>query len=219
MSRKHYNITFSIIVIFLLILTSCGIKAPIQDLEVAKQKIALADEFDAKKYAPGEYAKAEKSLEVGKSTMVTNEKSSKNKDAKKKFEEAKKNADIAFKKAAPKYTEAKINETKDLLKSASDIKANVENKEDFEKSQKLLDDANSLLKKKDYKGAVAKIKESKSIVSNLLQITKERKEKAEKEINEAKNKLDSIQQDLEKKIDEKDNPPTEPMDEGGDNNE
>ncbi len=214
MKKKQFYL-ISLLIGTAFLIGSCGIKAPVEDLEVAKQKIALAKEFEADKYAPEEYSKAEKNIEIGQSTMVTNEKSSKNKDAKKKFEEAKKNAELAYKKAAPKYTEDKIKETKSLLQTASDMKANVENKDDFSKAQKLLDEANELQKKKDYKGAVAKIKESKSIVDNILTITRERKEKAEKEINEAKLKLDSIEKDLEQKIEDQNQ---EPM-EGGDNNE
>jgi len=178
-------------VIFLL--GNCGIQPPTQDLDLAKTKIAAADEVEASKYAPNDYADAQKLLATGK-TNIVQEKSTKNKDAKKFLEQAQLKADAAYSNAAPKYADFNINELQASITKGKEIKADVAAKDEFNKAQVLLDESKDAYAKKDYKTAWTKAKAAKDISDNAYKIANDKKINSENAINEAKKKLSEVEQ-------------------------
>jgi len=186
--RKEILIFIAALTIFI----SCGIEPPRQDLEKAKSTFAKAEQVEAQTYAPDEYKSADKMLIQGQQVMVTNEKSSKNKDALKYFQDAQKKAEAAYKKAAPKYTDKNINEGQKALDSAKEIKADVAVKDEFAKADNLLKEANAAKAKKDYETAWKKAKEAKTVAEKAREIAEQKRSKAKSSIDEAKNKLDSV---------------------------
>lgn len=181
----------SLILIFsfvIFLLSNCGIQPPTQDLDLAKTKIAAADEVEASKYAPNDYTEAQKLLATGKTNIVP-EKSTKNKDAKKFLEQAQLKADAAYSNAAPKYADFNISELQTSISNGKQIKADVAAKEEFDKAQILLDESKDAYAKKDYKTAWTKAKAAKEISNNAYKIANDKKTNAENAINEAKKKL------------------------------
>lgn len=173
---------------FCLVLTGCGIQPPTQDLEMAKAKLAEAEEVEAPQYAPDEYTKAKDLIDKGSSVMV-NEKSGKNKDARKNFTSAKAEAEKAFAKAAPPYTEKSISELEASLNKGKEIKADVAVKDEYGQAQQLLSEAREAYNSKDYKTSYTKAKSAKEMAEKAYQTALDKKTRTENAIDEAKKGL------------------------------
>jgi len=190
--KNTFKIVFSVIVGLILIF-GCGIKAPVEDLEKAKQNLSQLEKIEAQQFASEDYNEVQKLILAGETNMVTNKKSSKNKKAKKYLEEANAKATNTFKKVAPLFADHYIKKSDTSLNKAKEIKADVAVKDEYQKGEILIKEAKELLKKGEYVLAGEKAKEASKIFEEAYLKAKEKKEKAESAIKEAENKLMELQ--------------------------
>ncbi|MDD5065878.1 MAG: hypothetical protein PHF84_02405 [bacterium] len=174
------------------ILNNCGIQPPTQDLDLAKAKLAEAEEVEANQYAPTEFNKAKELINSGSKVMVK-EKSRKNKGAKEDFTSAKTEAEKAYTKAAPSYTQKNIQELESSLSKGKEIKADVAAKDDYSKAQQLLTESKDAYAKKEYKNSYTKAKTAREIAENAYKSAAEKKSKAETAIQDAKKSLEEVE--------------------------
>ncbi len=187
------NINFIILLVPLVLLFSqCGIQPPTQDLELAKTKIAEAEQVEANQYATDEYNKSKELLDQGSSKIV-NEKSGKNKDAKKLLVQSKEQAEKAYEKAAPPFAQKNISEAENSLSQGKNIKADVAAKEDYSQAEQMINESKQAFDGKDFKNAAVKSKTAKEIAERAYQTTLEKKNKAENAINDARNSINEIE--------------------------
>ncbi len=176
----------------IMVLSQCGIQPPTQDLELAKSKIAEADEVEANQFATTEYNKSKELYDQGSSKIV-NEKSKKNKEAKKLLVQSKDEAEKAYQKAAPPYTQKNISAAETTINNAKAIKAEVSAKDEFGQAEDLLNQSKDSYAKQDYKTAAVKSKTAKEIADKVYQTTLEKKNRTEQAINDAKNSINQIE--------------------------
>lgn len=187
---KKNLLLLSILILVIFILSNCGIEPPTQDLELAKKKLAAADEVEASKYAPEDYKQAQKMMVTGKTNIIP-EKDSQNKDALEYLQQSQQKADTAYKKAAPKFADAKLTEGNSSLSQAEGIKANVAAKDDYDKAQALLNESKAAYDKKDYKTSWTKSKEAKIVADQAYTTAKGKEEKAKAAIEAAKQEVEN----------------------------
>jgi hypothetical protein len=192
MKRYIYLIVLPIF----LFLTNCGIQPPTQDLELAKAKLAEAEAVDANQYAPDEVSKAKDLLNKGTGTMVK-EKSRKNKDAKENFTSALTEAEKAYNKSVPSYTEKNIQELETSLSKGREIKADVAVKDQYDQAKQMLAEARNALTQKDYKTSYTKAREAKTVADTAYQTALEKRTKAGDAIQDAKKSLDEVEKKQE----------------------
>lgn len=186
-----------LITILLYIIAGCGILPPTNDLEIAKSRIAKAEEVKAEEYAKSEYNEAKTKLGTGESMIVQGKKSSKNKKAQEQILGAQDAASRAFDKAAPVYTEKKINEAEKSLQKAEEIKANVALSDMFSKTKGKIDSAKGLKTEKKYSEAIEYSDTANKEAKNMYNITLEKMTNAEKAINDADNVIKDVKEKSE----------------------
>jgi len=158
--------------------SACGIAPPTENLNMAKAAIAKAEEAKADRFAADEYKAANDDLTAGQSKMVP-KKNKKNKDAKKDFEDSQKQAEAAYVKAAPAYAGFNIDEAAKVRKSADEIKAAVAVKEQYEKAQALLAEAETARAAGNFEEAWTKAGQAKTLFDDVYKVTVEKKTAAE----------------------------------------
>lgn len=189
--RKNINLII-LLVPLVVLFSQCGIQPPTQDLELAKTKIAEAEQVEASQYATDEYNKSKELLDQGSSKIV-NEKSGKNKDAKKLLVQSKEQAEKAYEKSAPPFAQKNISEAENSLSQGKNIKADIAAKEDYTQAKQMINESKQAFDSKDFKNAVVKSKTAKEIAERAYQTTLEKKNKAENAINDARNSINEIE--------------------------
>lgn len=166
------------------ILSGCGIAPPTQDLNVAKAALAKAQEAKAEEFAKEEYTKADATLQKGEKG-ITPKKNKKNEVAKKDLIEAKAEAEVAYKKAAPAYAKYNIDQATTVKTSAEGIKAQVALKDKFAEAKKLLDDSQVDKDAGNFESSWEKSIKAKGLFDEIFKMTQEKKVKAESGLKDA----------------------------------
>jgi hypothetical protein len=138
-----------------------------------------AIKYNLKKYAAVEFNDAEKDYTQAKNYM-DNKKSFK---ADRLLDQVNKKFQVVLDKGFPPAAEDKNSETKDKIKLANDIKANVAVKDLYSDAETNYNDAGKLKDAKDYEKAIDTYEIANGKFDAVYKTAKEKKEKAEKSIS------------------------------------
>lgn len=180
--------------LFVLLILSCGALPPTEDLNQAKAALARAEEAKAEDFASSEYQTASEGIGEAEGMIVPGKKSKANVEAQAKLEEAKAEAEIAYKKAAPAYAQFNIEEAEKAGGKAEDIKARVAVKEKFEEAQDLLTQAEKEKSSGNYKTAWESAIKAKGLFDEVYQITLEKKQAAEQALGTAESAIETAEE-------------------------
>jgi len=174
------------------IFTGCGIKPPVEDLNVAKASLSKAEEANAKEFATVEYESANSKLKEGES-LIVNKKSKKNEQAKKTLLESKTLSETAYKKSAPLWAEKNIADATKVKIDAESIKASVALKDEFSSAESVLNEAIEAKKSENYEQAWNKAIKAKNLFQEIYTKTLQKKNRAYEAIKNADSSIKDAQ--------------------------